>query len=50
MLKTQMPIFEQSLFELICMLKEGAITSAYISQDLDAAEKCTGWALAYIDG
>ena len=49
MLKTQMPIFEQSLFELICMLKEGAITSAYISQDLDAAEKCIAWALAHRD-
>lgn len=31
-----------ALLDMICMLKEGAIVSAYTCNDLDAAEKCIG--------
>jgi AcrR family transcriptional regulator len=30
----------ETLLDMICLLKEGAIISAYVSHDLQAAEKC----------
>ena len=39
---------QKSLLELICLLKEGAIVSAYVNQDLDAAQKCIPWLDRYM--
>lgn len=36
------------LVELICLLKEGAIVSAYVNKDLDAAKKCIPIVAKYI--
>ncbi|QUJ69814.1 TetR/AcrR family transcriptional regulator (plasmid) [Photobacterium sp. GJ3] len=33
---------DEALVDAICLLKEGAIVSAFVGKDLDAAEKCTG--------
>jgi AcrR family transcriptional regulator len=49
MLKENMPVFDEPLLDLICMLKEGAIASAFVSRDLNAADKCIGWGLADIE-
>lgn len=39
----------QPLLDIICLLKEGAIVSAYVNQDVEAAEKCIPWVLKHID-
>lgn len=46
-LTVEMPVFDDSHFELICMLMEGAITCAYVQRDLSSADKCITWALSY---
>lgn len=33
---------DEVLLDTICLLKEGAIVSAFVGKDLDAAEKCEG--------
>ncbi|KKC98877.1 TetR/AcrR family transcriptional regulator [Photobacterium halotolerans] len=33
---------DEVLLDTICLLKEGAIVSAFVGKDLDAAEKCVG--------
>lgn len=33
---------DEALLDTICLMKEGAIVSAFVGKDLDAAEKCIG--------
>ncbi|PSW22318.1 TetR/AcrR family transcriptional regulator [Photobacterium sanctipauli] len=40
LIEQHMPVKNEALLTMICMLKEGAIVSAYTSHDLDAANKC----------
>ncbi|GAA5213450.1 TetR/AcrR family transcriptional regulator [Corallincola platygyrae] len=37
-----------SLLDALCLLKEGAIVSAYVSQDLEAANKAVPLAMAFV--
>jgi AcrR family transcriptional regulator len=39
---------DDALLDMICTLKEGAIVSAYLNQDNEAAEKCIPWVLNYL--
>lgn len=36
----RLPDADESFINLLCFLKEGAIVSAYVNQDPDAADKC----------
>ncbi|MEH6532629.1 MAG: TetR/AcrR family transcriptional regulator [Photobacterium frigidiphilum] len=40
---------DESLLDMICLLKEGAIVSAYLNQDLNAANKCIPLITRYVD-
>ncbi|WP_437608788.1 TetR/AcrR family transcriptional regulator [Erwinia sp. V71] len=39
LIRQKLPHEEESFIDLLCLLKEGAIISAFVGQDLDAAEK-----------
>jgi AcrR family transcriptional regulator len=41
-----MPVEDESLLDMICVLKEGAITTAYVSKELQVAEQCLAWVLS----
>ena len=40
---------DEALLEMICLLKEGAIVTAYVNRDLKAADKCLPWLLRHLD-
>ncbi len=40
---------DESLLDMICLLKEGAIVSAYLNQDLNAANKCIPLITRHVD-
>ncbi len=46
LLEKNMPVKDESLLDMICVLKEGAITTAYVSKELQVAEKCLAWVLS----
>jgi AcrR family transcriptional regulator len=46
LLAKSMPVKDESLLDMICVLKEGAITTAYVSKELQVAEKCLAWVLS----
>lgn len=48
LIASHMQIIDAQLLDMICLLKEGAITSAYVSQDLQAAQKCLPWLMSYM--
>ena len=49
LIKNKLKSEDGSLLDLICILKEGAIVSAYVSRDTDAAAKCIPLVLKWLE-
>ncbi|MDR9891612.1 TetR/AcrR family transcriptional regulator [Pseudenterobacter timonensis] len=45
LLRQHLPDMDEEFIDLLCFLKEGAIVSAYVNQDKEAAKKCLSLAL-----
>ena len=48
LIKSKLKAEDESLLDLLCTLKEGAIVTAYVSKDADAAVKCIPLAMKYL--
>lgn len=48
LLQQHLPEVEESVLDLLCFLKEGAIVTAFVNQDRSAAEKCLPLALTLV--
>lgn len=48
LIKNKLTSDDEALLDSLCILKEGAIVTAYVSQDKDAALKCIPLAMKYL--
>ena len=49
LIKSRLKSGDEGLLDLLCILKEGAIVSAYVSRDKEAAMKCIPLAMKWLD-